>query len=246
MSPFGSGYCPSGGTGSGFEESFVIGWMELWVRLKVVDLVAQTAWMTLTEKLDLGNDLCGLGHYSYWGMDVEGSDAEMILDDVDRVIRMDSAFTNQNKHCYRLQIRDGTPQAGGSGSFVPSGPPEWSLSRGDLALEKDLPIEGGEKGLLERGGMYVFDCLIRERRDDRERAFEERLNGRLREVSVSHLKCGELWRMLIPADGLEEAGAKLERMLVTRSRREGLLLNPHYQRFEVVSSGPAAAGEGQR
>ncbi|UCF04764.1 MAG: hypothetical protein JSV33_12690 [bacterium] len=224
----------------------MIAWIELWVRLKVVDLVAQTAWMTLTEKLDLRDDLCGLKHYSYWGMDADGIDAETILDDVDRVIRMDSAFTNQNKHCYRLRICDGTPQAGGSGLAIPSGRREGCASTGDLALEKDLPIEGDEKRLLERGGVYVFDCLIRERRGDRERAFEDRLNGRLKAASVSHLKHGELWRMLILADGLEEAQGKLERMLVTRSRREGLLLNPHYQRYEIVSSGPVASGEGLR
>lgn len=197
-------------------------WVELWVRLKVVDLVAETAWMTLTGKLEFGSDLCGLLHYSYWGMYAEGKDNGVILNEVDRVVRMDSAFTNQNKHLYRLAIKE------------PVG--EFTSDRGDLPLEKDFPVR--DKGIdpaVDRN-IFSIDCLVRERDGEREKGFTDRLNTRLRGISVSGLKTGEIWRILIRAAAKKDALEIVERMAVTRSRREGLLLNPHYQQFEIISA----------
>lgn len=190
---------------------------DLWVRLKVVDLVVQTAWMTLTEKLDLGGELVGLTRYSYWGMELDGADAGRILEDVDRVIRMDSAFTNQNKHVYLLRVEDG-PSAGG------------------LALEKDYPIMTEER---DTEGTYAVDCLVREVTKDREEGYRERLNARLESAKVTGLVAGEVWRIIIRAGSEKEAAEKVEALAVTRSRRQGLLLNPHYQRFEILAARPS-------
>ncbi len=189
----------------------------LWVRLKVIDLVVQTAWMTLTEKLDLGGDLVGLARYSYWKMDLEGPDAGRALDEVDRVIRMDSAFTNQNKHVYLLEIEKG-PSAGG------------------LSLDKDYPVlteEGGTEGA------FAVDCLVRELTTAREEGYRDRLNSRLESAEVTGVVAGEVWRVILRAGSEAEAVEKVEAMTVTRSRRQGLLLNPHYQRFEILAARPA-------
>lgn len=219
--------------------------VELWVRLKVVDLVVQTAWMTMTEKLDLGGTLAGLSRYSYWRMDVEGPGREQILDEIDRVVRMDSAFTNQNKHLYLLKVLDpgvsrGGVRAGSSGgmpvSVTGQGGPSDGMSRGDLSLEKDLArLEcGGVQG--GAGEIHGFDCLIRELKSDRDRGYRERLNARLRNVEVTDLGAGEVWRILLRAGSREEAYEEVKRMVVTRSRREGLLINPHYQDYEILPS----------
>jgi hypothetical protein len=209
--------------------------VELWVRLKVIDLVTQTARMTLAEKLNFADVLRGMTHYWYWGMEAEGPSAGAALDEIDRVIRLDGAFTNQNKHLYRLA-------AGGHSG-------EGGAARGDLALEKDFMIAGAGAGASMRGAsvsLFAFDCLIREKLRSREIGFEERLNGRLKEVSVSGMKYGEVWRLIVEAPSREAALADVERMLVSRSRREGLLLNPHYQIYEIIAAtrvgepGPAA------
>jgi hypothetical protein len=197
--------------------------VELWVRLKVIDLVTQTAWITFTEKLDFADRLRGMVHYSYWGMQTEGADLGAMLGEIDRVIRADSAFTNQNKHLYRLRAATG------------------SLSIGDLSLEKDFPVSGGAPsgGTLPKGTrLFAFDCLVREKRPDREIGYAERLGSRLRGVTVSSMKFGEVWRLIVGAPSREAALADVERMLVSRSRREGLLLNPHYQQYEIMSATP--------
>lgn len=220
-------------------------WVELWVRLKVVDLVAQTAWMTFTEKLDFENDLLGLIRYSYWGMNAEGTGNDELMEEVDRVIRMDSAFTNQNKHLYRLVLVEAAPgdvgRAGssGTGGASAAGDEEFAifLSRGDLALERDYPLhESCGETTAPAENVFAFDCLVRERKSDRERGYCGRLNARLSGVTVSDVKAGEVWRLIVRATSPEEAAGKIESMLITRSRREGLILNPHYQKYEIVSS----------
>lgn len=220
-------------------------WVELWVRLKVVDLVAQTAWLTLTEKLDFSGRIHGLLHYSYWGFTAGGGDAEAILEEIDRVVRFDSAFTNQNKHRYRLVILKnvegrGVPlEVGGltDRSVAPREPTSWDAGRGDLPLEHDFILHEEPAGGAGCD-MFVLDCLIRERRGSREAGYEDRLNGRLRDVRVSNMKAGELWRIVVSAASGDEALETAERIAITRSRREGLLLNPHYQRLEIISFFP--------
>ena len=183
--------------------------VELWVRLRIIDLVAQTARITLADKLDFGGRLFGLAHYWYWAMDAEGERAPSVLDEIDRAIRFDSAFTNQNKHVYRLACGSAPP-------------------RGDLALERDYATES------EAAGLVAVDCLVREKGLNRETAYAARLNGRLRGAKVSNMKCGEVWRIVVSAPSERSALAEVDRMLVSRSRREGLLLNPHYQGYEVI------------
>jgi hypothetical protein len=255
-------------------------WVELWVRLKVVDLVAQTAWMTLTEKLDFADRIHGLLRYSFWGFTAEGSDGPSIIEELDRVVRLDGAFTNQNKHQYRLMAlggvtgrgvpleglsADGIPVNGVTGRGVPlegvsgdgvgagggdragvaGGTPPPELHRGDLALDQDFAVTNPPSG-EGAAGLRVFDCLIRERNGDREVGFTDRLNGRVRNVRVSRMKAGEVWRIIVSAGSVEEALRSIERIAVTRSRREGLLFNPHYQTCELVSlfSHPAVPARG--
>ncbi len=189
----------------------------LWVRLKVVDLVVQTAWMTLTEKLDLGGELVGLARYAFWGMELDGPDSERILADLDRVIRMDSAFTNQNKHVYLLEI-EGGPSTGG------------------LALGKDYPVMTEARDME---GTFAVDCLIREITTAREEGYRDRLNARLESAQVTGIVAGEVWRVLVRAGSERDAVEKVEALAVTRSRRQGLLLNPHYQQFEILDSRPS-------
>lgn len=192
--------------------------VELRVRLKVADLVAQTAWMTLTEKLDFSGRLRGLARYSYWAMDAAGDSAERIIDEIDRAVRLDSAFTNQNKHCYSLRAL--------------GGPAGNGLERGDLHPERDFPAM--DRGRDPRTSVFACDLLIREKDGAREEGFVSRLNGRLDGVEVSAMKAGEVWRILCGAPDGESSKRLAEEMAVTRSRREGLLLNPHYQRYEFI------------
>lgn len=89
---------------------------------------------------------------------------------------------------------------------------------------------------------FAFDALVRERRPDREAGFAARLNARIKGVTVSNMKCGEMWRITVSAPSEKDALAVVEKMLVSRSRREGLLLNPHYQTYEILAATRLGAG----
>jgi hypothetical protein len=107
--------------------------------------------------------------------------------------------------------------------------------RADIPAKE--PIGGSATGF--RAGisaLYAFDCLVRERRPDREKGFADRLNARLKGVVVSNMKCGEVWRIVVSAPAERQGLASVEKMLVSRSRREGLLLNPHYQTHEILAT----------
>jgi hypothetical protein len=230
--------------------------VQLWVRLKVIDLVTQTARITLTEKLDFAGTLAGMTHYWYWGMEAEAADAAGALEEIDRAIRLDSAFTNQNKHLYRLSAGGRAlgdlalekDYAVGSGADTSAPGPVAKPPMGPSAEvsapptpRADIPAEesiGGSATGFRAGisALFAFDCLVRERRPDRETGFAERLNARLKGVTVSNMKCGEMWRLVVSAPDERQALAAVERMLVSRSRREGLLLNPHYQTYEVLAT----------
>ena len=187
---------------------------KLWVRLKVTDLVAQTAWMTLTEKMGFAGDLCGVLRYSYWAMEAEGDSAGAVCEAIDREIRMDSAFTNQNKHFYSLAVSGGGDEA----------------ASGDLRIDRDFPR--GECG----GRIFACDLFVSEQGGGRDDGYASRLNARLAGAKVTGMKSGEVWRILVRAEDAEEAARKVEEMAVTRSRQHGLLLNPHYQAFEFIGT----------
>jgi phosphoribosylformylglycinamidine (FGAM) synthase PurS component len=198
---------------------------KLWVKLKVTDLVVETAWLTLTEKLEFGDLLYGLAKYSCWFMTCEGKNSEVIINALDRVISLDSTFTNQNKHKYSLVVEGEGASSGEDGK-------EAVLRRGDLQPEKDFPFRA-EAG---SAGVYACDCMISELESDKDKSYADRLNGKLDGVSVSEMRAGLVWRMIVRADGKDDAAEKVKKMAVTRSRREGLLLNPHYQEFEIIST----------
>jgi hypothetical protein len=186
----------------------------LWVRLKVIDLVAQTAWMTLTGKMGFAGDLCGILRYSCWMMEAEGDSAAAVCEAIDREIRMDSAFTNQNKHLYSLSVSGGGKEA----------------ATGDLTIERDFPR-------LDCGGrIFACDLFVSEQGGGKDKGYASRLNERLSGVKVTGMKSGEVWRVLVRAEDLEEAARKVEEMAVTRTRKHGLLLNPHYQAYEFIGT----------
>ncbi|MDZ7860856.1 MAG: hypothetical protein U5O15_09395 [Candidatus Krumholzibacteriota bacterium] len=197
---------------------------ELWVKLKVTDLVVETAWLTLTEKLDF-DYLRGLTKYSYWFMRCEGKSLEETADQLDRVITLDSTFTNQNKHKYSLMIEEEKNQTGkGESSFV--------AKRGDLKTEEDFTL----RSKAPSDKLYACDCLVSELESDKNKNYTDRISGRLDDISISEMRAGLVWRLIIEADSSSEAEKKAREISVTRSRREGLLLNPHYQDFEIIST----------
>ncbi|MBD3180550.1 MAG: hypothetical protein GF417_13785 [Candidatus Latescibacteria bacterium] len=200
------------------------GRVDLWVKLKVADLVVETAWFTLTEKLDFTGSLFGLSRYSCWFIRASGPDMEIILDELDGTVTLDSAFFNQNKHRYSLVA------AGPEGTKIPG-------RRGDFEHENDFVLrdstpDGNRLSQRPDFSLYACDCLITTGGAGAD--YAGRLRSRVERISISQVESGEVWRVILKADSREEALELVECIAVTRSRREGLLLNPHYQSHRIL------------
>lgn len=197
---------------------------ELWVKLKVTDLVVETAWFTLTEKLDFTGSLYGLSRYSCWFISASGPDAEAILDELDGIVRLDSAFINQNKHKYSLVIQE-------------DGGERQASRRGDFRHEEDFILRESNPGgaRLEKipgFDLYACDCLVTEEESGAD--YARRLSSRAGRLDITGVESGQIWRLILRAGSRDQASRLVEEIAVTRSRREGLLLNPHYQSHHII------------
>jgi len=85
--------------------------VQLWVRLKVIDLVTQTARITLTEKLNFADALRGITHYWYWGMEAEGADAKGVLAEIDRVMQGFDALLAPSRPVPSTKVDEEFPSA---------------------------------------------------------------------------------------------------------------------------------------
>ncbi len=202
--------------------------IQLRVGLKVVDLVAQTAWITLKEKLGYGDELAGLKRYSYWEM--ETGEDEGILDEVEKAITMDSTFTNQNKHFYSLIMTNQEKDSICRSNLPPGG----GLSGNDRPGSGNSGNIDESSGREDETGCYTVDCLIRERDVSREEGYTGRLNGKLGSGRVKVKLAGEVWSIKVKAQDRKQATGLAEDILITRSRQKGLLINPHYQVYEIL------------
>lgn len=198
--------------------------IELWVKLKVVDLVAETAWYTLTEKLDFTGRLYGLNRYFRWLILASGSGQEEIADELENIVRMDSVFINENKHMYSMSVGSATDEG-------------LALRRGDFRHERDLIFrESSPEGERLPGkpdfDLYLCDCLVTVPENCPD--YSVRLNGRADSVRIMDVSAGQVWRLILRAEDKDEASTLVNKIAVTRSRREGLLMNPHYQKMDLI------------
>ncbi|MFO7916160.1 MAG: hypothetical protein R6U43_10805 [Candidatus Krumholzibacteriales bacterium] len=197
---------------------------ELWVKLKVTDLVVETAWFTLTEKLDFTGSLYGLSRYSCWFISAAGPDGEAILDELDGIVKLDSAFINQNKHKYSLVLSE-------------NGAGRLSGRRGDFLHEEDFVLRESNPGgarleSFPEFDLYACDCLVTEEGGGAD--YSRRLSSRAERIDITGVKPGQVWRLILRAESGDQASRLVEEIAVTRSRKEGLLLNPHYQSHEIM------------
>ncbi len=90
-------------------------------------------------------------------------------------------------------------------------------------------------GPNQQEGLWRVEVLVTDAEgaeaDDIQQALTQRLGygGR-----VSAVRRGILWTLLLTAASADEARDIAESITVTRSRSEGLLVNPHFQAWEII------------
>lgn len=192
--------------------------LDLLVTLKTVDLVRETAWTTLVERLGWEGRLLGLARHRLWRFDVEGADAAACQAALAEELERSSAYYNPNKE--RL-------------TWLPLG----TLGDGEpLPAPVSRPVDAAGDLPRWRLGLWVTD----------EGGAADTLHaasaGRLAPaVRLTGLATGSFWELTISAAARAEAAGLAAALAVSRGRGEGLLLNPHYQEGRLHSLAPAPA-----
>jgi hypothetical protein len=182
---------------------------------KGVDLHAATAVRVMVGRLAGGERLAALHRCEFHVLadGTTGWTAARLLDT--------GRFFNPNKHHYGLFVHAGSGAGDDTGEPLPA---DWPGDLRDTDLEA---LAGDAAGLYDRllGGVATDGCTAVDvaawSRDD-----------------SGPVTSGVLWRLVLRA-APAEAGALAEQLAVARTRKEGLLLNPHMEAWRTaVRPGP--------
>lgn len=191
-------------------------WTTLLTAHKGVDLHAATALTVMRDRLEGGEHLVGL-YRCQWHAFPDGAvsgGAGTLLET--------GRYYNPNKHHYGVFTFLGDdPWGAAAGAALPVGWP-------GTAVDSDLEI-GEDLYAVLLGGHPAAGCTAVD--------VASRVRGQEQTVCS-----GVLWRLVldVPADRAGEVAGKLA---VARRRKEGLLINPHLERWLL---GPARPGENRK
>ncbi len=84
-------------------------------------------------------------------------------------------------------------------------------------------------------GLWRVEVLVTDAEGAQAPEIEQALTERLGYADqVAAVRQGILWTMLLAADSADEARSIAESITVTTARDEGLLVNPHFQAWEII------------
>ena len=95
-------------------------------------------------------------------------------------------------------------------------------------------LEARGEQIASQNGAYAVNVLVTDPADGSGEGMLAALQGRLGYGDrVQSLLTGTLWTMALVAHDAQQARQMAEEIAVTTAQSEGLLVNPHYQEYEV-------------
>ncbi len=95
-------------------------------------------------------------------------------------------------------------------------------------------LEARDQEIASENGAYEVKVLVTDPADGSGEGMLAALQGRLGYADrVKGLLTGTLWTLTLVADDAEQARQMAEEIAVTEAQSKGLLVNPHYQEYEV-------------
>lgn len=178
--------------------------IELFVRLKMPDVVAITAQTTLQRRMGYGEILRRLKREDFWKITVEAASREEAERLAVELAEKTSLFVNPNKHTYTFQVLE-------SGAHDTNKAP--SPADGAWSVRVLVTVDDDAEASL------TLDAL------------QNRLGYG---YAVRNVERGTLWTLEIAADSAETARRIAEEITVTRRADAGLLVNPHFQEYTIL------------
>lgn len=216
------------------------------VMLKGIDLVADTAFLTLRGKMGYDHNLLGIKRLDAYEFSVDTGNPPETLSKLKRFLNTQSLFYNRNKHNFSLRCRW---EGGGLDEGTPVDHFYRQLvlqARRSLAEERpqDFRSIGGEnRYIFNNVPVFRTEVLV----EDLDPSVKGNLARKLEaELSTSPVAVGTLgisWHLALRAGSGEEARAITQEIAVTEKRDRGLLLNPIYQGFRFLKAEKLELGE---
>ncbi len=208
------------------------------VFLKGADLVAQTAYLTLSGKLNYEGRLLALKRFDHFSFQLESDRPESVVPALRETLARQSTFYNRNKHGHLLHCT-------WEGGEFQEGPALPALKR-QLAGEvserlfarktKDFDGQDTLQGVIfKQNRVYLVEALVETRDSALRDAVSRKLRVDLGGIPLTVSSSGTLWWLALHARDAGDARATADEIVVAQRRDRGLLLNPNYQRFDVVS-----------
>ena len=219
--------------------------VSLWVSLKGVDLVASTAYLTLTEKMGFDESLLALKRLDVYELGIECEDPRATGEALARIFATQSAYYNRNKHTYSLglewdggEVRDGVPLADIKDRLDTEAIRNYTVrvSSGRGAEGKDLDgNRNRDRVILSDVPVHRTEVLIEDLDTFSRTALAARLERELSTGPIDVTALGTCWYLALAAGDEDEARALAEEIVVTARRDRGLLLNPNDQGFRIIA-----------
>jgi hypothetical protein len=205
------------------------------VFLKGVDLIANTAFLTLRNKMGYNRILLGLKRLECYAFSIESDDPAGTVDTLKRVLSTQSTFYNRNKHNHILRCHwDGGESNGGlelveNRRRIETHAKETVAAVARSASEDFDSQQGTDRVILDGVPVYRTEVLVEGLDPTARIAMARKLEEELSTAPVVVTTLGTCWHLALCAKTDAEARTVTEEIAVTRKRDRGLLLNPNYE-----------------
>lgn len=208
------------------------------VMLKGIDLVADTAYLTLRGKMGYQDNLLGIKRLDAYSFHFHAADPPPALARLKRLLATQTLFYNRNKHNFSLRCRwDGGRLDEGVGVDHAHRLLTHQVKR-TLAAGRPENFDSKQseiRVILQKVPVFRTEVVVEDLDPSVKGGLSEKLENELSTGPVAVTTLGTLWHLALRAKSENEAEAVTREIVVTQKRDRGFLLNPNYQGFRLVA-----------
>jgi hypothetical protein len=209
------------------------------VMLKGIDLVADTAFLTLRGKMGYQDNLLGIKRLDVYAFRFDTGNPPETLSKLKRLLNTQTLFYNRNKHDFSLRCRW---EGGGLEEGVSVDHCHRQLARqvrrtlAGVPSENLRSIEGETRVMLKNVPVFRTEVVVENLDPSVKTGLSQKLEAELSTAPVVVATLGTLWQLALRAASTGEAEALTRQIVVTEKRDRGFLLNPNYQGFRLLAA----------
>jgi hypothetical protein len=208
------------------------------VMLKGIDLVADTAYLTLRGKMGYQDKLLGINRLDAYSFRFDTPNPPDTLARLKRLLATQTLFYNRNKHNFSLRCRwdGGELDEGVSVDHCHhqlSNHVKRTLAGG---RPENLDSTASEiRVILQKVPVFRTEVVVEDLDPSVKGGLSQKLENELSTGPVVVTTLGTLWHLALRAKSRDEAEALTREIVVTQKRDRGFLLNPNYQGFRLIA-----------